>query len=73
MATFLLTFALLITVVVGLAVGAIFKGKTIQGSCGGLNGVTDGGRCLVCKKPVDSEGRLSAKMNCPRAQTQGSE
>ncbi|MEM6914052.1 MAG: (Na+)-NQR maturation NqrM, partial [Pseudomonadota bacterium] len=39
MATFIFAFGLLAIIVVGMAIGAIVNGKTIKGSCGGLNAV----------------------------------
>ena len=44
MATFVLAFLFLTLIVTGMAIGAILMGKTIKGSCGGLNG----GGCELC-------------------------
>jgi hypothetical protein len=33
-----------------MSVGVIFMGKTIKGSCGGLNAIAGVDKCLVCKK-----------------------
>lgn len=65
--TFILAFCLLLLVVTGMAIGAILMGKTIQGSCGGLNAVAGADKCLVCKKPIDPDSPLRERLNCPRA------
>ena len=41
MSTFLLTFGLFLIVMVGMAFGVMFSGRTIKGSCGGLNAIAD--------------------------------
>lgn len=33
-----------------MAVGAIFNGKVLKGSCGGIGKVLGGGACLFCSK-----------------------
>ncbi|MDH4048089.1 MAG: DUF539 domain-containing protein [Gammaproteobacteria bacterium] len=43
-ATFLLAFAILFVVIVGMAIGVLNGRRPISGSCGGLNG----GRCDLC-------------------------
>ena len=53
MTTFLLTFGLLALIMVGMALGVIFAGKTIKGSCGGLNAISDADQCLVCNKDIE--------------------
>ncbi|MEM0928897.1 MAG: (Na+)-NQR maturation NqrM [Pseudomonadota bacterium] len=67
MATFVLAFGLLAVVMTGMAIGAILMGKTIKGSCGGLNAVAGADQCLVCKKPVDPDSPLRDRLQCPRA------
>ncbi|MEM8594883.1 MAG: (Na+)-NQR maturation NqrM [Pseudomonadota bacterium] len=67
METFLLAFGLLLIVTLGMAVGAIFMGRTIKGSCGGLNAIGDGDHCLVCNKEIDPNSPLRERMKCPRA------
>ena len=67
MATFLFAFGLLALIMTGMAIGAIVMGKTIKGSCGGLNAVAGADQCLVCKKPVDPDSPLRDRLNCPRA------
>ncbi|WP_420335373.1 (Na+)-NQR maturation NqrM [Roseibium sp.] len=67
--TFVLAFALLLVVVVGMAIGVIFSGRTIKGSCGGLNAIADADHCLVCKKEIDPDSPLRDRLaSCPRAQ-----
>lgn len=67
MATFMLAFALLLTIMLGMALGVIFMGKRIKGSCGGLNALGDGNECLVCHKEIDPNSPLRERLNCPRA------
>ncbi|MEO1686847.1 MAG: (Na+)-NQR maturation NqrM [Pseudomonadota bacterium] len=67
MATFVLAFGLLMVVTFGMAIGAILMGRTIKGSCGGLNAIGDADQCLVCSKPIDPDSPLRERMNCPRA------
>jgi uncharacterized protein len=67
MVTFVLAFLLLVLVVAGMAVGAIFTGRTIKGSCGGLNAVAGADRCLACSRPIDPDSPLRERMACPRA------
>lgn len=55
MATILLTIGVLGAVMFGMAVGAIFAGKRLKGSCGGVGGscgCTDGQRQTCATKPV---------------------
>ncbi|WP_372841092.1 (Na+)-NQR maturation NqrM [Phaeovulum sp.] len=47
MATFLITFGLVLLAVAGLAVGAIFGRAPIKGSCGGLSCIP-GADCDAC-------------------------
>ena len=67
MATFVFAFVLLMVVTVGMALGAMLMGKTIKGSCGGLNAVSDADQCLVCSKPIDPNSPLKERLQCPRA------
>ena len=67
MATFVLAFALLLTVIVGMAVGVMFSGRTIKGSCGGLNAISDADHCVVCNKEIDPNSPLRDRLQCPRA------
>lgn len=67
MATFLLAFVLLMTITLGMALGVIFMGKRIKGSCGGLNAIGDADHCLVCNKEIDPDSPLRERLKCPRA------
>ena len=40
-ATFAFAFGLLTLVMLGMAIGVMFRGRTIKGSCGGLNAISD--------------------------------
>ena len=67
MLEFLLAFGLLMAVMVGMALGVILSGRTIKGSCGGLNAISGADHCLVCKKEIDPESPLRDRLACPRA------
>ncbi|MGX9356166.1 (Na+)-NQR maturation NqrM [Roseobacteraceae bacterium S113] len=67
MATFALTFGLLMLIMLGMAVGVIFMDKRIKGSCGGLNAISDADQCLVCNKDIDPDSPLRERLQCPRA------
>ncbi|MBY6049831.1 (Na+)-NQR maturation NqrM [Vannielia litorea] len=68
METALLTFVILGLVMLGMAVGVIFSGRRIKGSCGGLNAIGDADQCLVCHKEIDPDSPLKERLgHCPRA------
>ena len=67
MSTFILAFILLALVVVGMSLGVMFAGKTIKGSCGGLNAISGADKCLVCKKDIDPDSPLIDRLGCRRA------
>ena len=69
MQTFILTFVLLLIIMVGMAAGVLLSGRTIKGSCGGLNAIADADKCLVCKKDIDSDSPLRDRLACPRAKS----
>ncbi|WP_417429656.1 (Na+)-NQR maturation NqrM [Kiloniella sp.] len=50
-----------------MAIGVIMQGKTIKGSCGGLNAISGADHCLVCNKEVDPNSPLRDRLSCPRA------
>lgn len=67
MATFLLTFGALLVIMLGMALGVIVAGKTIKGSCGGLNAISDADQCVVCSKDIDPNSPLRDRLTqCPR-------
>ncbi|MEM1174635.1 MAG: (Na+)-NQR maturation NqrM [Pseudomonadota bacterium] len=66
MSTFILAFGLMIVVVLGMALGVMLNGRTIKGSCGGLNAVSDADHCLVCHKPIDPDNPIRDRLDCPR-------
>ncbi|MEM7775855.1 MAG: (Na+)-NQR maturation NqrM [Pseudomonadota bacterium] len=68
METFVLAFIILAIVVCGMSIGVVFAGKTIKGSCGGLNAISGADRCLVCQKEIDPNSPLLDRLQCPRAQ-----
>lgn len=54
MSTFLVTLAVFLIALTGMAVGVIFSNRKIKGSCGGLAGMTDtagNSICDSCTKP----------------------
>ena len=55
MATFALAFGFLMVIMLGMSLGVLLMGKTIKGSCGGLNAISDADQCLVCKKDIDPD------------------
>jgi len=65
--TFVLAFGIILLIVVGMALGVIFAGKTIKGSCGGLNAIADADKCVVCSKDIDPNSPLRDRLQCPRA------
>lgn len=67
MATFVLAFSLLLLVVLGMSLGVLLMGKTIKGSCGGLNAISGADKCVVCQKDVDPDSPLRDKLQCKRA------
>lgn len=67
MTTFLLTFGLLLLIMLGMALGVIFMGRRIKGSCGGLNAIGDADHCMVCQKEIDPDSPLRERLECPRA------
>lgn len=67
METFLLTFVLLLLVTLGMAVGVMFRGRSIKGSCGGLNAISGADKCVVCSKDIDPDSPLRERLQCPRA------
>lgn len=67
MTTFIFAFGLLLLIMLGMALGVIMMNKTIKGSCGGLNAISDADQCLVCKKDIDPDSPLRDRLQCPRA------
>ncbi|MEM7670231.1 MAG: (Na+)-NQR maturation NqrM [Pseudomonadota bacterium] len=67
MATFFLAFTTLLLVMLGMAAGVILMGRSIKGSCGGLNAIGDADQCLVCHKDIDPDSPLKDRLSCPRA------
>ena len=67
MTTFLFAFAILGLVVIGMSLGVMLMGKTIKGSCGGLNAISGADKCVVCSKDIDPDSPLRDKLQCKRA------
>lgn len=62
MEIFILSFIVVVLVVVGMAVGVMFKRAPIQGSCGGLNAIEGSDHCVVCKRPHDPDSCYQKKL-----------
>ncbi|WP_299665282.1 (Na+)-NQR maturation NqrM [uncultured Ruegeria sp.] len=67
MSTFILAFILLLIIMVGMSLGVMLMGKTIKGSCGGLNAISGADKCVVCQKDVDPDSPLRDQLQCKRA------
>ncbi|EEE35728.1 conserved hypothetical protein [Rhodobacteraceae bacterium KLH11] len=67
MSTFILAFILLLIIMVGMSLGVMLMGKTIKGSCGGLNAISGADKCVVCQKDVDPNSPLRDQLQCKRA------
>ncbi|MBO9447060.1 (Na+)-NQR maturation NqrM [Ruegeria sp. R14_0] len=67
MSTFIIAFFLLLLIVVGMSLGVMLMGKTIKGSCGGLNAISGADKCVVCQKDVDPNSPLRDQLQCKRA------
>lgn len=67
MTTFVLAFGLLLIVMVGMSLGVMLMGKTIKGSCGGLNAISGADKCVVCQKDIDPDSPLRDQLQCKRA------
>ncbi len=48
MTLFLLTFAVILLIVIGMSVGVIFANKPIKGSCGGMAALGIDQECDIC-------------------------
>lgn len=59
MQVFLITFAVFLLVVLGMAIGYIVKKKTISGSCGGLGSIGIEKEC-DCPEPCDNRKKKMA-------------
>lgn len=67
METFMIAFVLLLLVTLGMSLGVMMMGKTIKGSCGGLNAISGADKCVVCAKDIDPDSPLRDRLACPRA------
>ena len=67
MSTFIWAFVLLLIIMVGMSLGVMLMGKTIKGSCGGLNAISGADKCVVCQKDIDPDSPLRDQLQCKRA------
>jgi len=71
LATVGFAFSLMLITIAGMAIGAIFTGRTIKGSCGGINNVPgiEPVPC-VCEKPCEKRlARMAAEEAEARVET----
>ena len=61
MAMFLITFAVMVLAIAGMAIGVLFGRTPIAGSCGGLNAVNGSSECQSCSRPCSSKRTAMAK------------
>ena len=66
MTTFILTFIILAILVALMSLGVMLMGKSIKGSCGGLNALSKSDKCLVCNKDIDPNSPLITQLNCKK-------
>ena len=66
--TFVFTFFILLVLMLIMSLGVLMMGKSIKGSCGGLNAIAGADKCVVCKKDIDPNSPLNEKLRCQRAQ-----
>ena len=66
--TFVFTFFTLLVLMLIMSLGVLLMGKSIKGSCGGLNAIAGADKCVVCKKDIDPNSPLKDKWRCPRVQ-----
>ena len=60
MSTFLITFAVFLLVITGMAIGVIFHRRSISGSCGGLGAIGIEKECN-CPEPCDARLKREAR------------
>ncbi|MDD7912043.1 MULTISPECIES: (Na+)-NQR maturation NqrM [Pseudovibrio] len=62
LALFGVVFGALLIIMAGMAIGAVFRNKPIQGSCGGLNAIEGADHCVICNRKVDPNSPLREKL-----------
>ncbi|MBV7300534.1 (Na+)-NQR maturation NqrM [Enterovibrio paralichthyis] len=60
MSVYLITFAVFVLVIAGMAIGFIVQRKTISGSCGGLGSIGIEKEC-DCPEPCDARKKREAR------------
>lgn len=60
MTVYLITFAVFLLVILGMAIGYIIQRKTISGSCGGLGAIGIEKEC-DCPEPCDARKKREAR------------
>lgn len=73
MATFILAFCFIAFMITAMAVGVIFRGKPIKGSCGGMAALKMDTACDICggdtQKCEDEQERLEAETSAKDSQS----
>ncbi len=74
MATFVLAFCFIALMIAAMAVGVIFRGKPIKGSCGGMAALNMDTACDICggdtKKCEDEQERVAQDASAPTVKAQ---
>ena len=65
--TIALAFAVLLLMVIAMAVGVIFAGRRITGSCGGLSAIAGMDRCDVCGRDMRDPSQGDCGKGGPRS------
>jgi hypothetical protein len=68
METFFVTFFLLLVIIVIMSLGVMLMGKSIKGSCGGLNAISGSDKCSICNKDIDPKNPLVNQLKCKNLQ-----
>ena len=69
METFFVTFLLLLVIIAIMSLGVMLMGKSIKGSCGGLNAISGSDKCSICNKDIDPNNPLVNQLKCKNLQT----
>lgn len=64
-----IAFVVFLLVVAGMAVGVIFSGRRISGSCGGLSALSGVDRCGVCGRDLHDTSPTDCRKQGPNMRT----
>ena len=65
---FIFAFLFFLIVTIMMSLGVMLMNKNIKGSCGGLNAISETGKCSVCNKDIDPNSPLIDKLDCKKIQ-----